>query len=115
MKIDKLHTLSQFIDLVTESKDDCFTNIKVIEHAEDNMETDMVVCAVAELIEKYNNFLKHEIARHLDSVTCELAYLDDDYPGCICIKNSGVIPIGFNMSALEEATKGALTLKKVEL
>lgn len=65
MKINKLYTLSQFVDLVTQSKDNHFCNEEVVSHAEDNMETDLVVCAVAELIESYNNFLKQLIKKEM--------------------------------------------------
>ena len=75
MKITKGYTLSQFVDLVTIGNDDEFTNQEVIRHAEDSMETDMVACAVAELIKKYNDFLKQPLTKEMfvNDMRCPIA------------------------------------------
>lgn len=115
MKINKLYTLSQFVDLLQDSNYD-------IEPGDAEAFSDIVAERLG-LIYRYNNFLKKPIAREMFESENEKEILfdlggltlDDMYPDCICIKNAGVLPFGFPVFTLAEATKGELELKNVEL
>jgi len=140
MKIDKLHTLSQFVDLI---------NAKIKAEGVDRFAPTNL-----ELIQEYNNFLKQSLIKEMfvnsinepkamtlynmqmfectademricreykeaeKKVIFELSdkvRLDEEnYHGCVLLKR-GCIPFGFLINDLAEATKGTLTLKNVEL
>ena len=95
MKLEKLLTLSQFVDWITDPKG-CRPMFP------------------SNYIVKYNNFLKQSLTKdyaiELMELNNGLIYLDDEnYPGCVLLKK-GCSPFGFLMSDLAEATKGELLI-----
>lgn len=65
MRIERLLTLAEFIELITLNNGEEWTNKDVIEYSEKYMETDLVVCAIPELIVKYNDFLKQPLIKEM--------------------------------------------------
>lgn len=121
MKITKLYTLNQFVDLIEKQIKEheqglqCFLEFQLDKYY---------------LIPRYNDFLKqpitkdmfvnpfdkslpewHEAEKKRIFKNHDKVYLDNVYPDCACIKNGGVIPFDFTLNNLAIASNGELDIE----
>ncbi len=113
MKIDRLMTLSQFVDYTTSHNNDEWTCVELIIEAN---EIDCYVGSeIATKIHLYNNFLKQPLTKEIiDSIEFDYRFIIDTCYVIFIDINGNEHEIT-NLSDLAQATNGQLRLKNVDI